>query len=312
MKKRIICLALIIAMAFSFSACGLSNEQIIKRIDNDILAIPDEYKLPCKNDGQTISFEYSTSCESKRAIIYIPYEYDENKSYNIIYGLGGSSANERYYFSEAGNESEFKNILDNMIYNNDIEPLIFVSDNFTFSKDEEITPDEIDERIDIYCKDVKAYLIPAVESQFSTYADDITPQGIEASREHRAFTGFSQGSAITWHMLEQNIDCFHYYMPISGSPFDNACEGYDTDFVPTLNETLSSSEYSKDNIRIYAYVGTKDYTMPRMYYFIDYLEGKSSKIVLDDNLSFNALEGGTHSYESVKTYTYNYLLKIFK
>lgn len=41
-------------------------------------------------------------------------------------------------------------------------------------------------------------LIPAVESRYSTYAEDTTPVGIAASRDHRGFGGFSMGSVNMW------------------------------------------------------------------------------------------------------------------
>ena len=60
-------------------------------------------------------------------------------------------------------------------------------------------------------------LIPAVEGTYSTYADNVTPEGIKASRDHRAFGGFSMGSVATWHTFLNCLDAFRYFMPSSGA-----------------------------------------------------------------------------------------------
>ena len=59
--------------------------------------------------------------------------------------------------------------------------------------------------------------IPAVEGTYSTYADNVTPEGIKASRDHRAFGGFSMGSVGTWDTFLICLDAFRYFMPSSGA-----------------------------------------------------------------------------------------------
>ena len=60
-------------------------------------------------------------------------------------------------------------------------------------------------------------MIPAVESKYSTYAESVTKEGLEASRDHRGFGGFSMGSVNTWNTFRYCMDYFRYFMPMSGS-----------------------------------------------------------------------------------------------
>lgn len=60
-------------------------------------------------------------------------------------------------------------------------------------------------------------LIPAVESKYSTYTENVTKEGLEASRDHRGFGGFSMGSVNTWNTFRYCMDYFRYFMPMSGS-----------------------------------------------------------------------------------------------
>ncbi len=63
-------------------------------------------------------------------------------------------------------------------------------------------------------------LIPAAEGKYSTYAEDTTPEGFAASRDHRGFGGFSMGSVNTWRTFQYCLDYFRYFMPMSGSGYD--------------------------------------------------------------------------------------------
>lgn len=60
-------------------------------------------------------------------------------------------------------------------------------------------------------------LMPAVEGRFHTYAEGTTPKELAASRDHRAFGGFSLGSVTTWMQFCHNSDYIRYFLPMSGS-----------------------------------------------------------------------------------------------
>ena len=67
-----------------------------------------------------------------------------------------------------------------------------------------------------FCNEYENELIPAVEGKYSTFAKSTDLAGIVASREHRAFGGFSLGAVTTWYIFENRFDLQKYFLPMSG------------------------------------------------------------------------------------------------
>ena len=44
-------------------------------------------------------------------------------------------------------------------------------------------------------------IIPAVELKYNTYLEDGSPEGIRATRDHRAMAGYSRGGAWVWKII---------------------------------------------------------------------------------------------------------------
>ena len=63
---------------------------------------------------------------NKRAIVYLPYGYNENNKYNVFYLMHGGWCNEALSLGTPSNSSKFKNVIDNMIKNKGMDPLIIV------------------------------------------------------------------------------------------------------------------------------------------------------------------------------------------
>ena len=68
----------------------------------------------------------------------------------------------------------------------------------------------------MFHRDLRENLIPYVESHYHTYAEDVTEEGLRASREHRVFGGFSLGAVTTWYQFIYNLDYIKYFVPMSG------------------------------------------------------------------------------------------------
>ena len=85
---------------------------------------------------------------------------------------------------------------------------------------------------------------------YSTYAEDTSPEGLAASRDHRAFCGFSMGSATTWHTFEYCLDYFRYFMPSSGSLTT------DGDYMASI---VTDTGHDWDDFFIFAASGTDDF-----------------------------------------------------
>ena len=117
--------------------------------------------------------------------------------------MHGGGENENTIFS---NDVNLHLILDHMIMNGDIEPMIVVTPTFNGGN---CTAQN-------FYREFRENVIPFVESKYSTYAESTTPEGIAASRMHRAFGGFSMGAVATWAVMVNCLDYVGYFMPLSG------------------------------------------------------------------------------------------------
>lgn len=88
------------------------------------------------------------------------------------------------------------------------------------------------------------------QGTYSTYAEDTSPEGLAASRDHRAFCGFSMGSVTTWHTFEYCLDYFRYFMPSSGSLTT------DGDYMASI---VTDTGHDWDDFFIFAASGTDDF-----------------------------------------------------
>lgn len=145
-------------------------------------------------------------------------------------------------------------------------------------------------------------LIPAVESQYSTYATETTPEGLKASRDHRGFGGFSMGSVNTWCTLRYCLDYFRYFMPMSGSYTS------DGDYMADL---VSNQGYGPEDFFIFAASGTDDFAYNSFKNQINAMTDGSNDIFrlatskADGNVVFLQREGYSHDATASNEYTYN-------
>lgn len=65
-------------------------------------------------------------------------------------------------------------------------------------------------------KELRKYLIPAVGKTYNTYLRTFDDASITATREHRAYGGFSMGALSTWYQIAFDPAVAKYYLPLSG------------------------------------------------------------------------------------------------
>jgi enterochelin esterase-like enzyme len=196
----------------------------------------------------------------KSAIVYLPYGYSEENQYNIIYlahGMGGT----QYTFPGKPGEpesSDFKKLVDHMIEDDLMEPVIIVFPTITpsvSSNDEEYE----DKLMSVMQNEYVSTLIPLMESTFSTYAESTDKAGLLASRDHRCMSGFSMGGCLTWRMLWHETGYFRYYLPFSMvADYHNVTNIADTSQF--MYQDMQAAGYSGEDFEIYCASGTKDYT----------------------------------------------------
>ena len=99
--------------------------------------VPDEYLQESQNPGsiervnyQTASYTNPEEMQDKYAYIYLPYGYDETQRYDVLYLLHGGGGSAETCFGGVGVSSELKCILDNLIANGKVKPMLVVTPTF--------------------------------------------------------------------------------------------------------------------------------------------------------------------------------------
>lgn len=286
-----------------------------KTIPAELEYIPEGYTQPAKHPGtlekleyetwESLSYEQHTQRLTKTAWVYLPYDYTEDREYNVFYLSHGGWSNETTLMGTPDDPHDFKHIIDHAIEEGKIRPLIIVlptynntspSDSGSYSLALQLTNNFHNELVND--------LIPAVESRYSTYAESTDLKGIAASRDHRGFGGFSMGSMNTWHTFEHCLDYFRYFAPSSGGPIGNGA--YMADIV-------RCSGHSPGDFFIFAASGTEDFAYSGFKRGVLEMGGVSDgTFVFADsegsgNLAFREREGYAHDGRAANEYAYNAL-----
>lgn len=285
-----------------------------REIPKELAYIPDSYQTPAKHAGKLVRLEYETyesmSYDSKEkkltktAYVYLPYGYSENEKYNVFYQMHGGWSNETTTMGTENSPTMLRNAIDHAIEDGVIRPLILVmptynnesrSDSGDYSLVLQLTRN--------YHNELVNDLITAVEGKYSTFAADTTKEGIRASRDHRAFGGFSMGSVATWRTFEYCLDYFRYFLPMSGALTSDG---------KYLDAIVKDSGYHWNDFFIYAVSGTDDFAYSAFRNQITSMQAQDSFRYADNeaegNLTLRVREGYTHDALASSEYTYNGLL----
>ncbi len=200
------------------------------------------YDEPSDQPGTVVKIKYQATVYgddpiSKVMYVYLPFGYDETRQYNIIYYTHGAEAGAADLIQYA----YYKNALDNMIARGICEPLIFVYPSYF--NDQRRKTGEV---VALWPQELRQDIMPLIESTYSTYAETPDEAGFIASRDHRAFNGYSRGSMITWGMMSELSDVARWFMPWSGET------GFGPD-AQTQYEAVAASMDSLKNKDIFIY-----------------------------------------------------------
>ncbi|MGN7222424.1 alpha/beta hydrolase [Curtobacterium flaccumfaciens] len=260
--------------------------------------------------------EYDGDAIEKHALVYAPAGYDQDGTdrYDIVYLMHGAGGNADSWLDRTGDgPTRLQNLLDHMIEDGQIDPVIVVTP--TFYPDDDSSMDlhyagELDRQFHVELEDD---LMPAVESRFRTYATTADTEGFRASRDHRAFGGFSMGGVTTWYTFINNLDTFRYFMPMAGDSWQVTDSGGVIEPERTaanLDRVARDSGYSKDDYLILASVGGDDGTIGQMQPQIR--EMRTYPDSFDDtNLRFTIDEGGGHDDDSFLRQLHTSIQQIF-
>ena len=256
---------------------------------------PSKYLENVNNGGRVIEEKYNGINGNKTMYVYLPPGYDENKKYNVFYLMHGGNENERTLFFQS--DTMMQNILDHMILNGELEPLICVTPTFNNCPNGSY---------DVY-DEIRRTIIPYVEGKYSTYAEDTSEAGLKASRYHRAYGGFSMGGGSTWINLLHNLDIIAYYMPLSGHNWGGVGE---------IQQAIDASGFSPREYFIFAATGTTDIAYNNMVPQINEMKSDTKRFVYTSDFSqgnfyFLTAPGKDHWWGNVRHYVYDALPLFF-
>lgn len=337
--RRIMDLALGGIVAFSLFGCGahqvgsVQNQQAVRETatrsnsqeSTSALpqtgyseAVPTTYLQPSSRPGAVerldyASFDYAGSGNSitKTAYVYTPYGYDAGDTstrYDIVYLMHGWGGHAGEYFEMAG----IKDLLDNLIERGNIAPTIFVSATFYHAGSDGDFGSSVAELRAFY-QDFENHLMPAVEGAYHTYAATTDAEGLAASRNHRAFGGFSLGAVTTWMTFCHDYDYIRYFLPMSGScwyfgGYGNFQTERNVDYIKQLVE---EHDLNRRGYLVYEGVGSNDPVREQTLRQMDEMLSRDGSFP-PEHLLFYQKHGGGHDFEAVREFMYNALPLFFQ
>lgn len=278
--------------------------------------MPAEYLRASDKPGNVERLDYASldyagdrHAVTKTACVYTPYGYDagdEAAQYDIVYLMHGWGGHAGEYFDYPGT----KNVFDNLIANGDMPPAIIVSATFYHDGSDTGFGGSVAE-LRAFHEDFENRLMPAVEGRYRTYADGTTPEALAASRDHRAFGGFSLGSVTTWMAFCHDSDYIRYFLPMSGSCWYHGGYG-DFQFarnVDFIEQLVEDKRLDERGYFIYHAVGTQDAVKGQSIGMADEMLARGSFDA--DHYVFYQKDGGRHDLDAVQEYLYNALPHFF-
>lgn len=291
------------------------NREMIKQIPEELARIPEGYYAPASQPGTLERLTYTTwesmsyanheQQLTKTAYVYLPYGYSEGQDYNVYYLMHGGWSNETTYMGTPEAPSGFVNVIDHAIQDGIMEPMIIVCPTYNNTSPSDSGDYSLAIRLtDNYHNELVNDLIPAVEGKYSTYAKEMTPEGLKASRDHRGFGGFSMGSVATWRTFQYCLDYFRYFSPSSGNLTSDG---------QFMGDIVTDTGYDADDFFIYAMSGTEDFAYSGFTAQIAAMAGLSNGVFVEadqereGNLAYRVVEGNSHDHYAATQYVYNML-----
>ncbi len=199
MKQIYLCAFILI-----FSRFGYAQDQFVpapQDFDIDRGGIP-------HGKIDSITYESQTVGTNRKALVYTPPGFTDNKKYPVLYLLHGIGGDEKEWF----NNGVPHIIFDNLYADGKLEPMIVVLPNGRAMKNDRATgnimaPDKV-EAFATFEQDLLNDLIPFIEKYFPVIKD----------REHRAIAGLSMGGGQALNFGLGNLDKFAWVGGFSSAP----------------------------------------------------------------------------------------------
>jgi enterochelin esterase-like enzyme len=233
----------------------------------------------------TISYSSKTVGTTRRSLIYTPPGYSKKQKYPVLYLLHGIGGDEKEWLN--GGHPEV--ILDNLMADGKVEPMIVVLPNGRAMKDDRAIGNIFDSaRVKAFAtfeKDLLNDLIPFIEKNYSVFTD----------REHRAIAGLSMGGGQSLNFGLGNLDKFAWIGGFSSAPNTKT----PVELVPDINA-------AKEKLKLlYMSCGASDGLISFSKRLHDYL-------VKNDVPHIYFIEPGVHDFKVWKNGLFMFSQLIFK
>ena len=249
-----------------------------------------------KGTVETLTYETAGSDGTieKTLHVYLPANYDDSQSYNVLYLMHGGGETQDYWLTEVSDRTHGKTtrrVLDHMIEDDMCDSLIIVTPTFNGSAD--------------FATEIRNDIIPLVENTYASYAKgNVSEENLIATRDHRAYAGFSMGSFYGFQsIIMSNLDIFAYVGNYSGSLTEAS------EFKTALDD-----KFADYNLNFwYNGNGTDDQALGEHFdLYFKLMETMNYKFVDGGNSCFILKPDAGHNYAAWIVDLYNCLLVFFK
>ena len=232
---------------------------------------------------EMISYESKSVGTTRHMLVYAPPDYSKDKKYPVLYLLHGIG----------GDENEWKRggkpnvILDNLLADGKVEPMIVVMPNGRAQKDDRAVGNVMASApaFAAFEKDLLEDVIPTIEAKYSVQAD----------REHRALAGLSMGGGQSLNFGLAHLDTFAWVGAFSAAPNTKK----PADLVP---DPAAAKEKLK---LLWIGVGDKDNLMRISQGVHDYLKDKDVPHVY-------RVDGNAHDFTEWKNNLFLFSQRLFR
>lgn len=242
--------------------------------------------------------------------VYRPYNYDENKKYDVLFLMHIAGADEGFWFRrdfyyqspEGGYNGIYMfDMLDKMIEQGRCAPLIVISlDGFLY--DEYRWNHYSTHSYEQFHHEFANDIMPFVVENLATYAEGTSRQEMSLAREHFGFMGASYGS-----YLNNNCILRHCYDLVSNFCFSGG-GAMDYSSHLTVWESMGIDSLPVENL--YIAVGMLDDRAPPEQAYLNFKE--DTWRFSEDNLHFSLFTGTGHDQREWVNSVYNSLQLFFR
>lgn len=261
-----------------------------------------------KTETVTYKIRYQGKTYSKKALVYVPANYDKQKQYDVLYFLHGSGDSATGFYEN----SHYKQVLDKLAKQGKLKNTLVVFPTF-YPSQAFVTGDyQKDDKLSRFFArtELMGALVPKVEAKYSTYAKSTTKKELQQTRAHRAIGGFSMGAITSWYVFEEQLPYFKTFVTLGGDSWIIQEDGGGTATKQTAKKLAQTpKKYPDLDFKILAGAGSRDPAAELLQKQIK--EMKKYRGFNDTDLKYYELPGAHHTLEATVTLFEHYAKQIF-